>query len=237
MSEKNISARSVSVVFALFLGVSIGLHLISALLVAYVWTAPVGAGKVNYLEMRDLVPASHGPSAAMVSRSVREKEPVRQPIPEPSPSTENTAEPEVSSTERKVPENVSATPLGLGMTYGFVSSLGNGATLREDIREYYLVLVEKINKVWWERAGTLSDAIGQDGIAVIVIKRDGTLVDRGISRGTGSREVDQALLDSIDRAVPLPALPASYGQDVFTAPLKITAPSRLMRFTTGKQTD
>ncbi len=180
MSQKNFSARSVSAVFALFLGVSIGLHLISALLVAYVWTTLVGAGKVNYLEMRDLMPAPPDSSVAMVSRSVREKEPVQQSIPEPSQSTENPAEPEVNSTERKVPEDASATSLGLGMTYGFVSSLGNGATLREDVREYYLVLVEKINKVWWERAGTLSDAIGQDGIALIVIKRDGTLVDRGI---------------------------------------------------------
>lgn len=200
-------------------------------MVVYIWTAPTGSERVSYLEMSDLVSAPPAPATATLSAVVPPKEPSRSSFPKPVQTPSPTVESATSTPERVVNEDIRTTPLGLGMAYGFVSSLGNGATLRDDIREYYLVLVEKINKVWWERAGLLSDAIGQDGIAVIVIQRDGTLVDRGISRGTGSQEVDQALLDSIDKAAPLPALPASFGQDVFTAPLKITAPSRLMRFT------
>ena len=233
MSAKYSSARPVNIFFALCLGVSIGLHIVSALMVAYIWTEPADSGRISYLEMSDLVPAPPAsPPAPLstLSTRIREQEPAVQTLPEPV--QENPAETEKNVPERIVSEDIRTTPLGLGMAYGFVSSLGEGATLREDIREYYLVLVEKINKVWWERAGTLTDVIGQDGIAVIAVKRDGTLIGRGIRRGTGSPEVDQALLDSIDKAAPLPPLPASFGQDVFTAPLKITAPSRLLRATT-----
>lgn len=198
-------------------------------MVAYLWTTPAGASKISYLEMSDLVTPPTSSLPAMLSTRVKNQEPSRQTLPSHVPVPANPSVIEEAVPERIAGEDINTTPLGLGMAYGFVSSLGNGATLREDIREYYLVLVEKINKVWWERAGTLSDAIAQDGIAVIAIKRDGTLIERGIRRGTGSPAVDQALLESIDKAAPLPALPASFEQEVFTAPLKITAPSRLMR--------
>ncbi|MBC7962677.1 MAG: TonB C-terminal domain-containing protein [Steroidobacteraceae bacterium] len=234
MSAKYSSARPVNIFFALCLGVSIGLHIVSALMVVYIWTDPADSGRISYLEMSDLVPAPTASPPATLSTRIREQKPAVQTLPEPVPVPvqESPAESEENVSERIANEDIRTTPLGLGMAYGFVSSLGEGATLREDIREYYLVLVEKINKVWWERAGTLSDVIGQDGIAVIAVKRDGTIIDRVIRRGTGSPEVDQALLDSIDKAAPLPPLPASYGQEVFTAPLKITAPSRLLRATT-----
>lgn len=228
LTEEFRSTRPVSIVFAVCLSVSIGLHIVSVMMVAYIWTTPSGGSKVSYLEMSDLVPASVSSPPRSLSAPVHIPTDLAQPHQEPVPPPAKPAE---------LPDNVGgtnsgdvrATPLGLGMAYGFVSSLGDGASLREDIREYYLVLVEKINTVWWERAAVLSSAIEQDGIVVIAVQHDGTLIERGIRRGTGSPEVDQALLDSIDKAAPLPPLPASFGRNVFAAPLKITAPSRLLR--------
>lgn len=222
------------------LGASIALHLVSVLLVAYVWTAPSGSEKISYLEMRDLVPAPLDSPPAVLSAPVKIQEPVRltepvvAPLPAAVPQPANLPEPEDTASEPAVNEDIRTTPLGLGMAYGFVSSLGDGSTLREDIRDYYLVLVEKINRIWWERAAALSNAINQDGIVFITIQRDGTLLGRMIRRGTGSAEVDQALLESIDKAAPLPPLPDSYTQQVFSAPLKITAPSRLLGITSSR---
>ena len=210
------------------------------LLIAYVRTSPSGSEKISYLEMRDLVQAPlDSPPAVlsapvMIQEPVRDTEPVVAPLPPAASQPADQPEPADAAPEATVGEDIRTTPLGLGMAYGFVSSLGDGSTLREDIREYYLVMVEKINRIWWERAAGLSSAIDQDGIVFITIQRDGTLLGRIIRRGTGSAEVDQALLESIDKATPLPPLPDSYTQQVFSAPLKITAPSRLLGVTNSR---
>jgi len=123
-----------------------------------------------------------------------------------------------------------STPLGLGMTYGYVSSLGEGISLRDDIRGYYLDLVEKINREWWKRAASLKKPIGRDGIIQLFVRPDGSIVSQRMLQGTGSQEADEILQDVIKEASPLPPLPASFDRDMFMAPLKIKAPSHLFRF-------
>jgi hypothetical protein len=229
LSDGHIIARPVNLVFAICLVFSVGLHIVSVLFVAFIWTAPAGVAGVDYLEMQDLVTVS--PKSLPEVRSARSSKPIipeQSPAP-PNPESEKSTEPEQSEPDDLPKQKFQETSLGLGMSYGFVSSLGDGATLREDIRAYYLLLVERINKVWWERAGSVSDAIRQDGIAVVVVRSDGTLVGRQIQRGTGSLEADQALLESIDKAAPMPPLPSSFGRDMFTAPLRIKAPLQLFR--------
>ncbi len=229
MSDGHFTTKPVNLIFAICLAFSIGLHIVSVLVVAFIWTAPAGVRDASYLEMRDLISApDNSPSVISKARSIN---PV---IPEQSQDSSEQDPEKSSEPEQSEPVDVSsldprATQLGLGMSYGFVSSLGEGATLREDIRDYYLMLVERINKVWWERAATLTEAIRQDGIAVVVVLGDGTLVGRQIQKGTGSLEADQALLESIDRAAPMPPLPSGFGRDMFTAPLKIKAPLQLFR--------
>jgi protein TonB len=122
------------------------------------------------------------------------------------------------------------TPLGLGMTYGYVSSLGEGNSLRDDIRVYYLDVVERINREWWKRAEALKEPIRQDGIIELYLRPDGSIISQRIGQGTGSREADQILQDVIKAVSPLPPLPASFDQNMFLAPLRIKAPSYLFRF-------
>lgn len=120
-----------------------------------------------------------------------------------------------------------STPLGLGMTYGYISSLAEGRSLREDIRGYYFEVVEKINREWWKRADGLKEPIRRDGIIELYLQPDGSIISQRIYQGTGSREADQVLQDVIKAVAPLPPLPASFDQKVFLAPLKIKAPSTL----------
>jgi len=199
------------------------------LFLAYIWTAPGAVSSASYLEMRDLVSIPVDSPAPVMSQPAADSPAQEQPQPLPGPDQEKPPEAVSPAPDTAAAPDISTTPLGLGMSHGFVSSLGDGVTLRADIRDYYLLLVERINKQWWEKAGALKEAVRQDGSAVLVILRDGTLLDRRINRGTGSAEADRALLESIDKSAPLPPLPGSYERDVFTAPLKISAPLQLFR--------
>jgi len=127
-------------------------------------------------------------------------------------------------------KDLMTTPLGLGMTYGYVSSLGEGNSLREDIRGYYFEVVEKINHEWWKRADGLKEPIRRDGIIELYVRPDGSVISQRMYQGTGSQEADQVLHDVIKAVSPLPPLPASFDQDMFLAPLRIKAPSNLFRF-------
>jgi protein TonB len=130
--------------------------------------------------------------------------------------------------------DVLATPLGRGMANGFFSTLAEGRTLRDDIRGYYFELLERINDRWWQRAATLKDSARRDGIAEVVISRDGTLYEVRLISDTGSREVDRAIIDVLSGASPFSALPASYEPNLFHAPLKFTAPSNLFKASRGR---
>lgn len=229
MTDGNSAANTLKPIFILCLVVSVGLHLVSVLFLAYIWTAPAAVNTASYLEMRDLVSTPADSPTAIMSQPASDSPAPGQRQPPSEPAQERQPETAISDNEAAPTPDIGATPLGLGMSHGFVSSLGDGVTLRADIRDYYLLLVERINKQWWEKAGTLKEAIRQDGSAVLVILRDGTLVDRRINRGTGSVEADRALLESIDKSAPMPPLPESYERDVFTAPLKISAPLQLFR--------
>ena len=127
-------------------------------------------------------------------------------------------------------KDLMATPLGLGMTYGYVDSLGEGVSLREDIRVYYLEVVEKVNHEWWKRAEGLKEPIRRDGFIELHVRPDGSIISQRIYQGTGSQEADQVLRDVIKAVSPLPPLPAGFDQEIFMAPLRIKAPSYLFRF-------
>ncbi|MEI6213624.1 MAG: TonB C-terminal domain-containing protein [Desulfuromonadales bacterium] len=177
--------------------------------------------------MRDFVPApTH--SSALVTPAAIDSLANANPPSDP-PDSFRPPDTTALNPDATIMNGVLETKLGRGVAYGYVSSLADGATLQAGVREYYLELVEKINAIWWERAGMLSEAPRQDGTVEIVVLRDGTLAARRMIRGTGSREVDRALIESIDRAAPFSRLPADFLPNVFFAPIKITAPSRLLR--------
>lgn len=226
MTEKPPSTRPVGVLLTACLAISVSLHVALFFLAAYVCLIP--SPRISgYLEVSELVPAMAPHISAAAPSPARIHEPpehtgMQQPPPIAADRVEVVPEPSTAYEAK-------TTPLGLGMTYGYVTSLADGVTLRDDIREYYALLVEKINRIWWEQAAQRGGTSYQDGIIEVVVQRDGTLIDRRIRKSTGSREVDRSMLATAEQAAPLPHLPATYELPVFMAPLRIKAPSHLFR--------
>ena len=211
------------------LALSLALHIGAALLVLFAFGSgpsvkTPGSLVIQEVDLTPAISAAPGtspppPSSAMTEPEAPETdEPQQQAAPERQPSSQQVEQNRVFQT----------TPLGLGMAHGYFTGLGSGVSLREDIREYYFEMVGKINGEWWSRSETLTEALRQDGVVELTITRDGTIVTIRILQGTGSREADRLLTESI-RNARLAPLPPAYDLDLFSVPLRIKAPSSLFR--------
>lgn len=206
-----------AVVFILAAGSTIrNAPVISGMLVENVALSPT----ISRPKPAETLPATSPPETEPPSDVTPGEKPLQAP-PAPQPPLQGKASEEI--------RELMTTPLGLGMTYGYISSLAEGRSLREDIRGYYVELVDKINREWWKRADGLKEPIRRDGIIELYLQPDGFIISQRIYQGTGSREADQVLRDVIKAVSPLPPLPASFDQKVFLAPLRIKAPSNLFR--------
>lgn len=214
--------------FTFCLAGSLLIHVATAFMLLQPHTSPGLATRIPFIEMKDVslptpveTPQSLPPDVPVVQNLPQQPPPEMQP--ETGRDTDKAQAVDASA------ETVSPS-LGPGMAKGYFRSLGEGKTLRDDIRNYYFEMVERINARWWQRAGSLNDTARQEGIINIVLGRDGTLQDVRLAAGTGSGEVDQAIIEAISDASPFAALPASYQGEQFRAPLRIVAPSTLLRF-------
>jgi len=217
------------------LAISLILHLLAVVFIIAAGSAirntPVTSGLL--VENIALSPAISRPKPAetLLAPAPPETEPPSDASPDEKPlQAPPAAQPSPKGKASDEMKGLITTPLGLGMTYGYVSSLGEGNSLREDIRGYYLELVEKINREWWKRADGLKEPIRRDGIIELYLRPDGSIISQKMYQGTGSQEADQILQDVINAVSPLPPLPASFDQEIFLAPLRIKAPSYLFRF-------
>jgi len=217
------------------LAISLMLHLLAVVFIIAAGSTgrstPVISGML--VENVALSPAIHppAPTETLLAAAPPEAEPQSDALPaEKQLQASNAAQPSPTKKASEEMKGLMASPLGLGMTYGYVSTLAEGNSLREDIREYYLELVEKINREWWKRAEGLKEPIRQDGIIELLLRPDGSIISQRMYQGTGSREADKILRDVIEAVSPLPPLPASFDQEMFMAPLRIKAPTNLFRF-------
>ena len=129
--------------------------------------------------------------------------------------------------ETRMEEQRSHTTMGLGLTKGYFKSLGEGETLREDVRGYYLEMLQGINEKWW--MDQQLDKRRIDPVVVsITMARNGEIVGSEIIRGSGNPRYDKAVLAAVAAASPLPPLPASYEGDFFQAPIRLVPPLNLM---------
>lgn len=220
--------RPRKVIVGACLALSLTIHLVTIVAVLLVSTQQKYGPAVTYIDINSI--AESAPSATQAIHSpapqpenVKAEQPV--PLPETISDSANTDVP-AAAVQPPVPE-VHTTSLGRGMTSGYFSSFSEGKNLRDDIREYYFVLLEKINSKWWLKAETLKETALHDGTVMFVIGRDGTLMEAQLSKGTGSREVDRAIIEVLKDTAPFPPLPASYPFSGFRAPLRIAAPLHL----------
>ena len=228
-----------------------GKHFTAMLLVSlFVHFSAAGALLLKHHDRVGEVPASYI-DLTMAAPTVEPEKPLPvQSLPEveaPAPDVEPTTPPPQpspyeqmqrqvdeaikSDTETKSAENLS---FAFGMTSGYFSTLAEGKTLRPDIREYYLSLLQRVNEMWWLRKERGAGS-GGGAIIDIVIARDGTLVQLEMTRGSGNTDWDRAILQTLKTAGALPPLPDTYEGQFFKAPLRFVAPLNLMipKFTRG----
>lgn len=184
---------------------------------------------VTYIDINSITESGPPPAIPVIHSSEPQADTDKAEQPEllPGNLSESTNTETSTAPIQSIVQEVTATTLGRAMAGGYFSSFAEGKNLRDDIREYYFVLLEKINARWWLKTETLTATAAHDGVIIFVIGRDGALVDVQLSKGTGSREVDRAIIDVIKDTAPFPPLPASYSLDMFRAPLRIAAPLRL----------
>jgi len=155
--------------------------------------------------------------------------PEQQSLPETYPEAAGLDRAIESSLQKAVqsPEAVHENAIGLGMISGHFASFAQGETLKDDIRVYYFSLMRRINEVWWTGGATKGAFISPASV-LVSISRDGKVVGCDLLESSGDREQDQALLESVKKAEPLPPLPSSYLQRTFNAPIRFVPPLRLM---------
>lgn len=207
--------------------VSLSIHLAAIIAILLASTQNINRSPVTYIDMNSI--ADSAPLATPVIHAPAprpENAELEQPVSEPEKLADTKTE-ATGTPARSTSAEVMATSLTRGMASGYFSSFAEGKNLRDDIREYYFMLLEKINSSWWLKAETLKETALHDGIMLFVISRDGTLIELKLTKSTGSREVDQAIMAMLKDMSPFPELPANYSPDKFLAPLKIAAPLHL----------
>lgn len=163
--------------------------------------------------------------------------PEPEPLPQAGPETAR-MEQSIENSLRKAavtPEAVHESSIGLGMISGHFASFSQGESLKDEIRVYYFELMRRINEVWWT-TGAAKGSYTASASVNLVITRDGRVAGCELLESSGSREQDQALLESIKKAEPLPPLPESYRQATFNAPIRFAPPLGLMFTGFGKKT-
>ncbi|UFS70825.1 TonB family protein [Geomonas sp. RF6] len=218
------------------IAISFGIHLVIS---AILFGTPQGARStppISYIDLKDvqLPSESAAPAPAKPAPPVEKRvEPAKSEVPPP----EKAPEPPQPAAQQETPPAVAAQPsareqvekttLGLGMSKGYFSSIGNGETLRGDVKEYYLELLQHINERWWLDQG--GDKKGIRSIMVsLIIARNGDIVSIELIESSGNPMYDRAVLTALKAAGPFPPLPVFYSDELFLAPIKLVPPLNLM---------
>lgn len=116
-----------------------------------------------------------------------------------------------------------ASPGAGGSDNGGVSATGSGggpsSLLDEALKKYYIAISRKIHSNW-----TLPETQDWDStleaIAVIVINRDGSVVETFFEKNSGNSSFDHYVEKSIQAAIPMPPFPSDIKEDQLEIGLK-----------------
>lgn len=218
-------------IFVCTVVISLLLHIAAStvLLLPGRYTVPSTAPLFVDLKSMPSLPAAVESPAEEPPKAEEPPAPEPQPLPETAPETARLNKAIESSLQKAVqtPEAVHENAIGLGMVSGHFASFAQGESLKDDIRVYYFSLMRRINEVWWTGDATKGAFVAPASV-LVTISRDGKVVGCDLLESSGNREQDQALLDSVKKAEPLPPLPSSYQQRTFNAPIRFVPPLRLM---------
>ena len=221
--------------FALMVALSFLLHVLTASILLSPRSASLSAPPANFIDLKDLNFPEEVP--AVPAESEQPPEPAEN-IPEPPPADPPQPLSEMEKLQTEVrhsllnaeadPELLQERSFGLGLTNGYFTSIGQGESLRGDIREYYFAMLRQINEKWWLTREAQQEEL-REVVINIVVGRDGTVLEKVVMSGSGNRTLDRAMLASIEAASPLPPLPATFNMEYFSAPLKFMKPLNLFQ--------
>lgn len=133
---------------------------------------------------------------------------------------------EAASVEKAV-EQTSKFSIGLSVTKGYFRSLAEGESLRDDIKSYYLDVLQQINARWWVDQKVTGNRVSAVMLN-IVIARNGEILAKEIIQSSGNQQYDQSILNALGGLGNLPPLPESYRGAFFQVPLRLVPPLNLL---------
>lgn len=220
--------------FPLGIAASVGLHLVCAVVLLSLPQGPSAGPSVTFVDLGSIAP--HPPMTApakVVPQPVAVKPAAVKPemvdpqeTPAPEPAAEEVAAEQPAAPVQPAAENLPMNSLGIGLTKGFFKGLGNGETLRDDVKEYYMAMLERINEKWW-----MDPQLEKRLSSIIVnvrVARNGEIIDSMVLASSGDRRYDRAVLAALAAANPLPPLPDHFQGEVFEAPIRLVPPLNLM---------
>lgn len=221
-------------IFVCTLVISVILHLAASTILLLPGRFSSQPGAAVFVELQSMTTPVRAPQ----EKPAQPAEPLPQAEQQPQPAPESAGSEQAinESLQRAAqsPAAVHESSIGLGMISGHFASFAQGESLKDEIRVYYFELMRRINEVWWTSGATKGSFIAAAAVN-IMIARDGAVVGCDLLESSGSREQDQALLESIKKAAPLPPLPESFPQRTFNAPIRFVPPLRLMLPDIGKK--
>jgi protein TonB len=217
--------------FGRMLAISLALHVISSAILLSPQRSALKVPQVSYLDLKNM--QFQEQPAAVQPQEQKAEHVVAPPSQAPPLSVPLSEMEKLQRDVRQSLDNAETNSealqqrsFGLGLTNGYFSSIAQGETLRGDIREYYFIILREINEKWWLNKNSQQGGV-RGAIINIVIARNGTILEKTLTRSSGNPAFDKAMLQTIEAASPLLPLPASYDMDFFSAPLKFVGPLNL----------
>ncbi|BDV43285.1 TonB-dependent receptor [Geotalea uraniireducens] len=162
-----------------------------------------------------VAPSRPEPMAMAASDAAGKTSPPEQPVQPTDEAIQPTSRP-------------AADPFSLGLSRGYFQTIGDGTTLRNDIRDYYMRMLQQINERWWENGTPSSGSAKGEIFLTVTLNRSGEILGINLLQGSGNIDYDRKIIDAVRRASPLPPVPDGYRGEFFQAPLRLVAPLGLL---------
>lgn len=187
-----------------------------------------GPAAVMEVSLND-IPAMEEPvsdTVEEISAAPPEEAPASEPesasaIPEPADDT-RVSPPRADSRESMEPSSIS-----FSISAGSFTSFGEGTSLKDEIRPYFLEMLQRINRSWQNTGRGVR--LTRGAMILVSIDREGKLRDVRILQGSGNRSHDRMLMAAVETTLFEP-LPENYRKDTFEAPIRFTPPLSLLSF-------
>lgn len=209
--------------FLRMLALSVMLHLILLIIASGLrgGGARMGTLPVVDVSLTDL-PVTDNPVPTDEPAPVTPREALPSPLPDdPADAGENVPPPSPpDAAAEQEPSSIS-----FSISAGSFMSFGEGSSLKDELRPYFLEMLERINRSWQHTGRGVR--LSRGALLLVSLERDGKIREVRILQGSGNRSHDRLLVAAVEGTVFSP-LPESYGKETFEAPIRFSPPLSLL---------